>query len=135
VPIEFPLRSKRTTFGWVSDPKMPVFIDTRVGRRVYQFLIDTGADFSLAPRSLASDTGLDWAGLSQGTIMGVEQGGIEARFGRLTLRVHDVNLSVRCFFLDTPKAPFVLGRADFLDCFILTIDQPKGRIVLDVVDR
>jgi hypothetical protein len=33
-------------------------------------------------------------------------------------------------FLDAPRAPFILGRADFLDQLILTIDPARRRIVL-----
>jgi hypothetical protein len=32
--------------------------------------------------------------------------------------------------MDTPSAPFILGRADFLDRLILTIDPARQRIVL-----
>jgi len=38
--------------------------------------------------------------------------------------------TVRCLFVDAPRVPFILGRADFLDRFVLTIDPAQRRIIL-----
>ena len=132
--MDFDLPFKETSFGRLSDPQIPVEVQTRTGMREFQFLIDTGADFSLAPRLLAERIGLDWQRLPRASVRGVEQGGVPARFGRLPIRLGDIRLAIRCFFIDSPTALAVLGRADFLDRFILTIDQPHARITLQVVD-
>jgi hypothetical protein len=58
VSIECSRRSKRTAFGRVSDPTIPVAVQTLGGERTYMFLLDTGADFSVAPRRLAQQGGL-----------------------------------------------------------------------------
>lgn len=128
--IEFPLPQKQTPFGPVSDPKIPVAVRTTAGYRTYRFLIDTGADFALAPRRLAQQIGLEWNALPEAQVMGVEQGGVRARLGYLTIRVGSIELTVRCLFVDTRKSLFILGRADFLDRFVLTIDHPQQRILL-----
>ena len=62
--------------------------------------------------------------------MGVEQGGVGARLGNMPIRIGNVELTVRCLFLDTQKALFILGRADFLDRFALTIDHLQRKIIL-----
>lgn len=129
--IEFPLRQKRTPFGLVSDPKIPVYVRLLQGDRRYYFLLDTGADFSIAPRRLAHQLGLDWAGLRASQVIGVEQSGVNARLGLLPIRVGHLNFTVRCFFIDSLRTPFVLGRADFLDHVILHIDPSARRITLD----
>jgi predicted aspartyl protease len=134
VSIDFPLLWRQTAFGVVSDPKIPVTIPTLAGARSYYFLVDTGADFSLAPRSVAIDVGLDWNRLPHAAITGVEQGTLQARLGQMPLRIRGIDLSVRCLFLGMPNTDFILGRADFLDRFVLTIDQPRRRIILDEVD-
>jgi len=132
--IEFPLSSKETSFGRLSDPKIPVAVRGTSGVRVERFLLDTGADFALAPRWISRFVGLDWERLPQVAIRGVEQGGLSARLGRLPIRLAGRDIEVRCFFLDEPAKLFILGRADFLDHFVLTIDQPRRRIALDPVD-
>lgn len=131
VSIEFPLRQKRTPFGLVSDPKIPVTIRLLRGDRRYYFLLDTGADFSLAPRRLAHQVGLDWEQLRASQVIGVEQRGVNARVGRLPIRVGPLDFTVRCFFVDALRTPFILGRADFLDHLILHIDPSARRIILD----
>lgn len=130
VSIEFPLPQKQTPFGPLSDPKIPVAVRTLAGYRTYRFLIDTGADFALAPRRLAQQIGLDWGSLPETQVVGVEQGGVRARLGYLPLRLQSIELTVRCLFVDTRKALFILGRADFLDRFVLTIDHPQRKILL-----
>jgi predicted aspartyl protease len=131
VPIEFPLASKRTPFGSVSDPKIVVVVRTLAGEVAYRFLVDTGADFSLAPRLLGEQAGVDWDALPRARVVGVEQGGIDARLGHLPLRLGGAELVVPCLYVDAPRVPFVLGRAGFLDRFVLTIDPVQRRIVLD----
>jgi len=130
VSIEFPLPQKHTPFGPVSDPKIPIAVKTLAGYRTYRFLIDTGADFSLAPRRLAQQIGLDWKALPETRVMGVEQGGVKARLGPLPIRIGNWDLTVRCLFLDVRKPLFILGRADFLERFTLTIDLFQRKILL-----
>jgi len=130
VSIEFPLPQKLTPFGLVSDPKIPVAVKTLAGYRRYRFLIDTGADFSLAPRLLAEQIGLNWDVCPETWVTGVEQGGVKARLGNMPLRIGSTELTVRCLFLETRKALFILGRADFLDRFALTIDQRQQKSIL-----
>lgn len=131
--IEFPLEKKQTPLGPVSDPKIPVAVRTLAGYRTYRFLIDTGADFSLGPRRLAQQVGLEWDLLPETQISGIEQGHLRARWGQLPIRVGGIELVIRCLFVDAPKSLFILGRADFLDRFVLTIDQPQQRIILTEV--
>lgn len=85
--IEFPLLYKQTAFGLVSDPKIPVVVRTSAGYRTYRFLIDTGADFAVAPRRLAQEIGLDWHVLLEAHLIGIEQGGVRARLGHLPIRL------------------------------------------------
>ena len=128
--IEFPLREKLTLFGRVSDPTIPVTIQTQAGARTYMFLVDTGADCAVAPRRLAQQAGLVWLALPLAQVVGIGQGGVSTRVGPLTLEVGPWTFTVRCMFVDASRAPFILGRADFLDRLILTIDPTQRRIVL-----
>ena len=130
VSIEFPLAQKSSPFGIISDPKIPISIRTLAGYFTYRFLVDTGADFSLAPRRLASQIGLDWNTLQETLVTGIEQGHVPARLGYLPIRIQELDVKVRCLFIDARKSLFILGRADFLDRFVLTIDHSRQRIIL-----
>lgn len=99
---------------------------------MFDFLVDTGADVSVAPRRVAQQVGLDWQALPEMTAVGIERGGVVGRLGGLPIRLAGVDFALRCLFLDVPlsRAPFLLGRADFLDRFVLTLDASRGRIIL-----
>jgi predicted aspartyl protease len=135
VSIEFALRQKETPFGWVSDPRIPLRFRTAAGSLTLHFLIDTGADFSVAPRRLAALIGLDWARLPDARITGIGAGSLPVRVGRLPVEIAGRRIAIRCFLIDSTEAPLLLGRVDFLDHFVLTIDQPRRRIILDDADR
>lgn len=130
VSIEFPLPRRDTPFGLISDPTISVLVRTLTGDRAYAFLIDTGADISVAPSFLARQVGLDWEALTPASVVGIERGGVTGRLGRLPIRLGSAELQPRCLFLEVPGAPFLLGRADFLDRFALTLDAARGTIIL-----
>jgi hypothetical protein len=131
VSIEFPLEYKATPLGLVGDPRIPVRVRTPAGYEDSAFLLDTGADCSLAPRRLADLLGLNWETLPGVAFTGAGPGAVRARLGSLPLRVQDRELTVRCLFLDSDECPLVLGWADFLDRFVLTIDPLRRRIILE----
>ncbi|MCZ6874557.1 MAG: hypothetical protein O7G88_13685 [bacterium] len=68
--------------------------------------LDTGADFSVAPRRLALQLGLERATLPETHVVGVEQGGVRARLGQLPLRLMSRALTMRCLFVDAARAPY-----------------------------
>ena len=132
---EFLFPRLTSPFGPLGSPRIPVTVKTRTGELTYRFLIDTGADVSVAPRGLAELVGLDWHGLPEMTVLGIEQAGVTGRLGQLPVRLAGVDFALRCIFLDVPLAlgPLLLGRADFLDRFVLTLDAARGRITLTAV--
>lgn len=127
--IEFPLRRRWSPFGPIVEPKILIEVRTVQGYRGRHFLVDTGADFSVAPRGLVQQVGHDWAVLPAVDAAGIGPGNVPARLGSLPLGLRETELSVRCLFVDLRDAPLVLGCADVLDRFVLTIDAGQGRIV------
>jgi len=109
-------------------------VDTLAGVEIYRFLLDTGADFSAAPRSLAEQVGLHWNELPAARVAGVGSSVLDVRVGGLPIRLGDTSLTVRCFFIDEPRAPFVLGRADVLERFVTTFDAGNQRITLTAIE-
>jgi predicted aspartyl protease len=131
VSIEFSLTFKSTPLGMLGDPRIRVTVRTPTVDEPFDFLLDTGADCSLAPRWLADRLGLDWETLPSIAFSSAGPGMVRARLGSLRLRMQERELTVRCLFLDSGACPLVLGWADFLDRFVLTIDPLRRRIVLD----
>lgn len=130
-PLEFPLRKIRTHFGLIPDPTIPVELLTRQGFAPFDFLIDTGADATLLPRSIANLIGIDLRRLPKARMFGIEnEAGFEARRGEVTLRIGKFTFSVPVFFSSSDTSPLILGRAGFFDHFSLTFDNRNSRILL-----
>ncbi|MFH1561467.1 MAG: retropepsin-like aspartic protease [Patescibacteria group bacterium] len=118
--------------GDVFSPILPValFFPDK-GWMNFEFLLDTGATATILPSSMATELGIDLAGLKKMSMAGVEGSGIDSWLGELKVRIGDRDLTVDCFFVDNPQAPFLLGRAGVLnDYFSLLIDSRKKKLLL-----
>jgi hypothetical protein len=78
---------------------------------------------------MAQEVGHDWDKLSTVGVTGVGRGRAPAKLGSLPIRLGTVELSIRCLFMDQRVAPFILGCADVLDRFAVTIDVGQGKII------
>ncbi len=52
---------QRTTTGIVDRPVLDILFRERSGYNLYAFIVDRGADISLAPPGLGDRLGVDWA--------------------------------------------------------------------------
>jgi hypothetical protein len=109
-------------------------VRTVAGYRGRYFLIDTGADVSVAPRTLAERVGLDWNRLPVALASGIGRGHVTTRLGALPLQLGEIELTVRCLFLDRFDAPYILGCADVFDRFAVTIDAGQRKIILTEIN-
>ena len=133
MPLEFPLQFRPTPYGVLSLPKIPVVVCGPRCEIRWWFLVDTGAEFAVATRQLGELAGVQWESLRETSMYGVDLELVSARLGRLPIRIGSVDLSVRCLLVANPRTPLILGSVDFLDRFVLTIDQPQRKILLDPV--
>src|SRR5207247_7611703 len=84
------------------------------GHNIYSFIVDSGADITLAPRQLAERIGLDWNKGSKVTLTGISprpECSLEGRIHRITALIPDIaielNLSICSAYGD---APYLIGR-------------------------
>lgn len=97
------------------------------------FLLDSGADYSVAPRQIADSLGLDLGGLPEKRVSGLEGGKVKGRLGKLSGKIEGHPFKVRCLFTDRNDVPSLLGRLDFFDRFDICFDAKKKRVVLEPV--
>jgi hypothetical protein len=109
-------------------PTVDVLLVTRTGRlREVTFLVDSGADISLAPRTLCEQLGLNWEAGEPLTLHGISakpECSIRARVLGVQLIVPDVALAITipiCFA--DGDASLLLGREGFFDCFRIEFDK------------
>ena len=126
--IEFPLSTKKTSLGTILNPVIPIQVLTPKGFVTFQFLLDSGADFTLLPRHMADLVGIDLNKSPSAKTFGVEGKGIHVAIGRITIRIGSEILRIRCFFSERDDAPFLLGRMDLFSKFKIELDPKKKKI-------
>ena len=72
--IEFPLLEKITAFGSIPDALISATLQTKLGPLNLQFILDTGADFTMLPHHMAELIGIDLAKVPSGRSLGIEGG-------------------------------------------------------------
>ncbi len=107
-------RRQKTRAGTVYRPVIDLLFSERTGHNLYSFIVDSGADITLAPRQLAERIGLDWNKGSKVTLTGISpkpECSLEGRIHRITALIPDIaielNLST-CFAYG--NAPYLIGR-------------------------
>ena len=93
------------------------------------FVVDSGADISVAPRGLCEQLGLVW----QNGVAVILRGIAQAQICEVDARVHDVQIRLAdrdiemvvpmCFA--EQNAPYLLGRQGFFDRFDVTFQKSR----------
>ncbi len=115
------------------NPKVPAIDvllsgrDRRALRRT--FVVDSGADVSLAPRRLCELLGFNWNSGAAMTLKGISarpECDVQARLFELELLIPDlaIGLTVPICFADG-DASLLLGREGFFDCFRIEFDKSR----------
>lgn len=131
--IEFPLVNKRTSLGIVPDSLIPAELLTKFGYQTLQFVLDTGADFTMLPHHMAEVIGIDLTTCPQGVSYGVEGEGIKVYMSKIQIKIGQVELKVRCLFSEKETTPYILGRADIFSIFNITFDNQNKKIKLSKI--
>ena len=129
--IKFPLVPVHSDIGILYKPFIPVFLKTPLGALRINFLLDSGADYSVAPRQIAESMGLDLGALPHKNVSGLEGGKVKGALGKLSGEIAGHPFKVRCLFTDRNDVPSLLGRLDFFDRFDICFDAKKRTVILD----
>lgn len=121
----FPYKKKQIEEGTICDPLVDLRVKTSIGKRKFQFLVDSGADTTCFP--------LEWQYLfkdsinyTESTIIGgVEGGSIKAYPAKIEIKIGKIYYSVRCVFIESNIVP-LLGRLDVWNNFSILFDNKKG---------
>ena len=109
-------------------PILPAFVraaDGKFHREI--FIVDSGADTSLAPRSLANKLNINWETGEPARMTGISplpECVVDGRIHLLELFVREVGTRLTIpFCFAEGDAPFLLGREGFFDAFRITFDM------------
>ncbi|HBH97855.1 MAG TPA: hypothetical protein DDX89_08780 [Candidatus Omnitrophica bacterium] len=127
--VDFPIGTKVISLGRVTNPVVPILVRTRTGYAPFDFLVDTGADCSMMPVSVAeTELGFSFARASQETFFGIEGSGLRVYRGWVSLKIGPYPLRVRCVFSPHERSPLILGRMDVFRHFTIAFDNRFHRI-------
>jgi hypothetical protein len=115
----FPYREEVSrVFGHIGRPVVEAHLKAADGNwfKVFPYA-DSGADFSLFPRSVAKILSLKLKTGQRSFIQGVGGRRLVIYIHRVELRIGDKKLSVRAGFAFSDRVPYLLGRIDMLEHF------------------
>lgn len=124
----FPFEVKKSSiFKFVRRPiVIASFWSTRFNSFIeYSLIVDTGADYTLFPKAIAADLGID---LKKDCIQYQSRGvGGEAKVylvkTKIAIMIGNVKRQIPFGFLDHDDVPPLLGRQECLDTFKLTLEN------------
>jgi hypothetical protein len=131
--FEFPLHEIETEFGQLPVPTIVLPVKTPDGYTLLDFLIDSGASFSMLPRPFAETLGVDLSGARKVTARGIGASGVPAQLAEITLRIGGVEFTIPCFFSSREDSPLLLGRMGLFSRFNITFDNRRRKIVLEEI--
>lgn len=111
-------------------PALEVALATSDGRLLLRtFLVDSGADISMAPRRLCQELGLDWRSGERVNLNGISpkpECAVRARILEVELLVPDIGVAftIPICFADADTSQ-LLGREVFFDLFRITLDKRR----------
>lgn len=120
-----------TIFGEIFYPGLiiDVWLNS-IGYQPFEFILDSGADCTMVPRSISVLLGIRLPTLPDTYVAGISGRGIPAYKGRLKLRIQGEEFEVRCLFTKSDRTPFLLGRLDVFSLFHVHFDGHNCQIIL-----
>jgi hypothetical protein len=114
-------------------PVLPILVRGQDGFLPRYFLVDSGADLSMAPYELFRELGRRWQDGEPITLRGISR----RKVCMIRGRIHEVEILIPDAGVVLPlpmvfargNAPFVLGREGFFDFFNVTFEKVTRRTV------
>jgi len=119
-------------------PTIKVFVKEVTDFYLYRFLVDSGADLSMAPYSLFCKLGKKWEDGEKRFLRGIspkEECIVEGRVHDVDILIGEISVQINisiCFVKE--NVPFILGRESFFNYFIITFDKPAKKTTFAFVD-
>lgn len=131
--VEFPLSPIKSREGIVPEPIIPVSVRTPEGWKMFDFLVDSGADFSVLPRSFSKEIGVDLSECRVSTTMGVEGSGTKIYHSKIDIRIGAFMKPIHCGFASHDRIPPLLGRLDIFSNFNITFHAERNSILFQAL--
>lgn len=120
-------------------PILPVLVRGRRDFVERDFLVDSGADLSMAPEELCRQLGLRWPDGAPIRLRGISPRKtclVQGRIHEVEIFVPQAEIMLRLpMVFARGNAPFLLGREGFFDAFDIAFEKTNRRTVFQLVER
>lgn len=119
------------SYGKIFRPYVPVQLKTiEAGWKPFDFIVDSGADVTMLPYSMADILGLDLNEAEPGEATGIGGYRLETWQTKIPIRIQDWEFKVAVTITSDNLTPLLLGRVGTLDRkFSWIFDHKKEQIV------
>ena len=123
----FPYRKEPSrVFGLIDRPVVDVYLKTEEGDWFKVFLyVDSGADFTLFPKSVCKILGLKLKTGQRSCIGGVGGKPLVIYIHQVVMKIGDREFNARVRFAMREIIPYLLGRIDLLDYFDMRFEGSR----------
>ncbi len=121
---------QKTPTGTVHRPVLDLLFKEKRGYNLYSFIVDSGADISLAPKELAERIGVDWAKGKRARLSGISpkpECSVDGRIHTVSATVPDLAHELRMQLCLAEDAPYLIGREGFFGRFKVTFDKTNKK--------
>lgn len=117
-------------------PLLPILVRGQGGFLPRYFLVDSGADLSMAPQELCRQLGVRWQSGVPITLRGISPRKtcmVQGRIHEVEILVPDAGVTLRlAMVFARGNAPFILGREGFFDVFDVVFEKRNRRTVFQL---
>jgi predicted aspartyl protease len=119
-------------YGLIADPRITVFIKTLFGFESITFLVDTGADVSMLPKSWAQRLGTRLKDLPSHTMLTASGKEMKVYRSQITIKLSNDSkeIIIPCTFTASDKTPLLLGRLGIFKIFTLEFSHRQEALYL-----
>lgn len=130
--ISFPWEYEAVSgLGKIFRPYVPIYLNTKeAGWKRFDFIVDSGADITMLPKSMLDILGIDKKKITKGEATGI--GGFTTKTWqtKIPIKIGEWELEILATFTSENLTPLLLGRVDTLDSqFSWNFDHKKKEIL------
>jgi len=128
--IHFPYKNKAVEEGIIPLPIVNLPVKTKFGVYLVRFLVDSGADTTTFPLTLASLFDFKKTLSNKSWVSGVEGRKVAAYSSQIEIGFGKKFYTVRCHFIDS-NVTALLGRLDIWDKFSWFFENKRKQVVFE----
>ena len=131
----FPYQYKHIEYGKIINPLILLPVKSEWGWQNLWFIVDSGADTTMLPLSLAKKFGFSCNPDKKIKLFGIGEQAVFASPGEIICQINGDEIKTRSYFTHSDNSSLLLGRLDIFDKFSIMFDAEKQQIVFSKINK